>query len=170
MSRGTMYHIVIDPDRLGGMDESDFCDDLDSLVVDYVKNRDPAEAMTDTEKLKARIMAAGFGLAAIDDEYADAAAFAFRAGTRDELDSAKQNWFRDDLAALKRKVAAIDLKTYATETGPIYDLRQILDETDGDAVYLDMGTGPAVYTLDRFVRNMERGYTYYVDRVTVYMH
>ncbi len=170
MSRGTMFHVVTDPDCLGAMSESDFYEDLGSLGVDYVQDQDPDRSATATGKLRDLIAGAGFRLAAAGEEYEDGAAFAFRADTPDELDAAKQNWFRDGLEALKRKTAAIDLKTYAADTGAVYDLKQLLDDTDGDAVYLDMGTGPAVYTLDYFVRNLEHGRTYYVDRVTVYMH
>ena len=159
MSRGTIFHIVTNPDDIGYMSAEDFYEYTDSLGVDYVEDQDQGQSAVITGRLRQMIADAGFELAEIEEEYKADAAFAFRTGTQEEMDAAKQNWFRDDLDALWRKVAELDLKSFACDTGAAYDIKELADDDYGDAVYLDTGTGPATYTIAAFIRNLECGRT-----------
>lgn len=180
MIRGTIYYITADPCPLHAMDESDFYDRVDALEVDYVQNDSAETAAQEIARLRTNLEKAGFGLVLpngngewpgdIEVDACAPPAFGFVTDSRDALDTARINWFARDLAELKAKVAALTPREFACDTAAAARIVELTSDTCGDAVYLDMGTGPALYTVPVFMRNLEPGRTYYVAANTVTMH
>lgn len=165
-----MFHVTTDEDVLGGIDASDFDDRLDALGADYAENYQSTDAARVTGELKSRFLAARFRVQDKTGELPIGCAFAFGTGSRDELKQAQIAWFRESIDALKSKVAGMSDEDFACDTAMPYALKELVDDRYGDAVYLDMGTGPAVNTLDRFMRCLQPGTTYFVDAAAVYLH
>lgn len=166
-----MYHITAEPERLGCMTEEDFYDHIDALGADYVQDQDPEDAKYALDALRRRLDDAGFATSDPDPEDGyDDEAFRFTTGGQDALDACKDGWFKDIFKELRSKVAAMTLAQFSRDTGPAYGLTELVNDRFGDHAYLDMGTGPATYTVPSFIRNLEPGRTYYVSSNTVYLH
>lgn len=165
-----MYHVSTDPAVLGSMSEDAFYDSADALGADYVQDQDEERSRHPIDVLYNALKAAGFHPVRVDDPE-DHEAFRFRSG-KDQaaMDGRKDAWFQDQFQRLQAKAASMTLADFARSTGPAYDLMEMVNDRFGDHVHLDMGTGPASYTLPSFIRNMEPDTLYYVAANTVYLH
>lgn len=183
MTRGTMYNIATDPEQLA-IDESDFYDHVETLGSDYVQNYDEETSRRETDRLRKALDLPGLvfwpgpdgnwpgtpGYGFDPDEPPENAAFAFIAEDQAAVDEAKRAWFKDSLERLKSLVAGMDLDKFALGTSAAHDIKSLADDGYSDAVYLDTGTGPAVYTMDTFIRNLHPRTAYFVCKDTVKMH
>lgn len=172
MARGIMYHITTDPAAVGSMDKYDFTDSLEVLGVDYVENRDGCDAEPDIENLR-DILHDDLGISDIKEKpntEFDIPAFAFQTPGESELTGCKVQFFQKLFQALKKDIERMSLTDFATKTEISYQLMSNIDDRYADAVYLDMGTGPATYTMHQFLRRLIPDTTYYVSANTVLLH
>lgn len=167
MGRGYIYHISADPEVFPGLDESDFYESLDSMACDYVENCGAGRADI-LSGLKNSLKSAGFEIQ--EENLPDACVFAFCAGDENELKTRQGNWFRGWYNRFKELSQAITLEQFACGTEHIYPIQEALNDNYDDAVYLDMGTGPAFYAFMRFMRTLLPDKTYYVEDACVFMH
>ena len=167
MSRGYIYHASIDPLDVEGIDETDF-DDPDVLGCDYVANVVPDAAKELLGALAKRFSAAGFAVQT--DKLPEGCAFALKAMPQNRLDKAKKAWFKADYDRFKELSATITPEEFSCGTDSVYAIQTALDDRYSDAVYLDMGTGPAFDRMSAFMRNLQPDKNYFFEDACVFMH
>lgn len=168
MSRGYIYHISKDPLAIPGIDESDFAEDIQSIGCDYVSNTDPSVVKENLETLKNRLRACGFSV--MTENLPDDCAFSFITGKDLQLNECQKRWFEGKFRRFKGLAEKLTANEFSCGTSSVYQLETALHDRFSDAAYLDMGTGPAFYTFDRFMRTLEPETEYFVENACVYMH
>lgn len=173
MARGHIFHVTTDPYNLGNMNEWDFCENLEALKADYVRNCSEAVSRDNTDWLAQALSDNGFDVlpdAEAEEDEREAAAFIIKTGDTESLTACKMRYFRPLLDALKKEVAALDLKEFATDKCNTYGLTSKINDDFSDAVYLDISGYCCTYTMHAFIRDMKPDMTYYVAANTVLMH
>ena len=164
-----IYHVSTDPRAIGSMSPDDFADCLGALSADYVIDADPKVAAEAVGRLKERLSAAGFAVKESETRaQTPEAAFSFE--TSADTDRKKDAWFKTDYDVLRRLVLDMTPKQFSCSTDYPYRIKEAADDAFGDLAYLDMGTGPALYTLPTFIRNLEPSRNFYVAPGVIYVH
>lgn len=167
MSRGIMFHISTDPNDMGTFSFEDLTDKLDILGVDRIEDRFACDSVNDTSVLKFMLRGAGFKIADMAD--CKTCAAMLLPMPEQKLNDAKSKFFKNNLDNLKVLIANMTEQDFATKDA-VYEIKRLVDDTHGDAVWLDTGTGPAPCSLMSFVRGILPDRTYYLSATTVYMH
>lgn len=168
MSRGIIYHAVLDENNCGMMSASDFEDCLDVMHIDSVLDQAPEDAADSIANLLSWIKTGKFEI--IEKDLPEDCAFIIKTGDAEQLAYCKRQLFARGFEELKKKLDFLSLDTFASDFIEIASIRDILENTYADAVYFDAGTGPGTYTLDGFMRRLEPNKTYFVSANTVWMH
>lgn len=173
MARGTMFHITHSPEDASSMSESDFYQDLDSLGVDFVRDNEPDVSKEEIDSLVERLRKAGFIIETYipEDEHEEPMdpAPVIITGNADSLEECKMNYFKNAFKVMQEKASAMTLKQFSSDTLDTYELRMMIENTMGDAVYYG-DPYEAPYSMDGFIRRLEPNRKYYIDPNTVFMH
>lgn len=154
-----LYIIAADRNTLQAFDPSD----VDEALYHAGLTRDPriTNSTSDAHSLRHALENAGFRIQVPTKIGPDA--FSIGQMTNDQFENAQAAFFAADLEALKRDVAKMAPKEFATVYA-LSSLRDCLDKPLGNYVWLDMGTGGKLYTKNEAIRHLYPRYSYYIHR------
>ena len=164
MARGTLYHISVNPADRNAISQEDLFGHEDEVRIEYFADRNEDESRLDLEIMFEKLRKAGFDVL---DEPGEC-----RLVTKNwtNLKDCQMAFFKPRLEQLKNTVSKLDLRTFATNRQAALSISDLVDDGSGDAIYLDLGCGPALYTLHDFIRQLEPNKTYHISDNTILMH
>ncbi len=162
MGRGNIYYITKNKNKDVSFDERTYYDKLDILGVDYVQNQTKEESEIPLEHMQKVMQMLGAVTGYGHDNRDFAFSFWF-----DDVEKAKQDYFRPKLNNLKQQVEALTLSD-VIHSAPYLDF--IMDNDQGDLVVFDDEDYECNVSLDNFIRKLEPHVNYYVYKKVILMH
>lgn len=157
-----MYEVVTDKDAVNAMSASDFHYCLGELGCDYVMDHDEEKSEQELESFRGLLKKGGL---AIEKEWGEGPCLKIGPLEEGKLREAKKSMLHGLYVEFKKLAAAMTEGDFLEHT-KVMDVMSALDDQYGDCVYLD-GT---IYTVTRFIREMEPDTAYYIGRKTVLLH
>lgn len=162
MARGTMYEVVTDKDAVNAMSASDFYYCLGELGCEYVMDRDEEMSELDLEPFLGQLKKGGL---AIEKEWGEGPCLKIGPLDEGKLHEAKKSILHGLYVEFKKLAAAMTEDDFLKHEAAV-GILSVLDDQYGDCVYLD----GKIYTIARFIREMEPDTVYYIGMKTVLLH
>lgn len=158
------------------MSKSDFYDSLETLCVNYVKERDVDESELDIECFLQSLISVGLFVEQIEVDIEKEGvsrtvkAYEIKTGDSQAMEAVKATYFNGRYSEFKDMAERFTEK-YFTDSSKIKAMKSLLEDDYSDCIRLKEDESiEETMTLDRFIRDMEPEMVYYLSPETILMH
>lgn len=168
MASTIIYRVSTNPENCCDMDEDTFYDLLETPFHTHLFDHAETEGEADAEiSLDAflRDLRRAFSAKPVPGTKRFTFTTPHEAGTED----AKRRYFAEREQKLRTYIETLP-EGFLADDAALETISQILTDTEGDMVYLDMGNYPTLYLMNDFIRKLCPDTTYYIGDKTIRIH